>query len=86
VLFLKTKEGGKLLIISLYVDDLVFTENYEKKMIHFKELMECKFDMSDLGQLKYFLEVLEASEGIYISQRNFAREVLERFDIGSSNS
>ncbi|KAL2335529.1 hypothetical protein Fmac_016742 [Flemingia macrophylla] len=86
MLFLKN-EGGKVLIVSLYVDDLIFTENCEKMMIQFKESMKCEFDMSDLGTLKYFLgvEVLQCSEGIYISQRKFAREILEKFEMRSCN-
>ncbi|WVZ14421.1 hypothetical protein V8G54_011987 [Vigna mungo] len=86
-LFLKSEEGGKSLIVSLYVDDLVFTGNCGKMMVHFKESMKNEFDMSDLGKLRYFLgvEVLQCSEGIYISQRKFAREVIERFGMGSCN-
>ena len=74
-LFLKIEDEGKLLIVSLYVDDLVFTGNCEKMMIDFKESMKSEFDMSDLGKLKYFLgvEVLQCNEGIYISQRKFAK-------------
>lgn len=39
------------------MDDLVFTGNCKKMMIHFKELMNCEFDMSDLVKLRYFMGV-----------------------------
>jgi len=49
--------------------------------------MKKEFDMSDLGRMKYFLgvEVLQNSDGIFICQRKYAKEVLERFDMERSN-
>ena len=60
-LFIKTKEGGKVLIVCLYVDDLIFTENDEHMITFFKKSMMLEFDMSDLGRMRYFLgiEVLQ---------------------------
>lgn len=86
-LFVKTGEGGKFLVVSLYVDDLIFTGNCESMFVKFKDSMKQEFDMSDLGKMRYFLgvEVLQCSEGIYISQKKFAREVLERFGMERSN-
>ncbi|WJZ99221.1 hypothetical protein VitviT2T_017686 [Vitis vinifera] len=80
-LFIKTGDGGKILIVSLYVDDLIFTGNDESMFVKFKNSMKLEFDMTDLGKMKYFLgvEVLQNSEGIYISQRKYAKKVLERF-------
>ncbi|RVW66685.1 Retrovirus-related Pol polyprotein from transposon TNT 1-94 [Vitis vinifera] len=56
--------------------------------VKFKNSMKLEFDMTDLGKMKYFLgvEVLQNSEGIYISQRKYAKEVLERFGMEKSNS
>ena len=87
-LFIKTGDGGKILIVSLYVDDLIFTGNDESMFVKFKNSMKLEFDMTDLGKMKYFLgvEVLQNSEGIYISQRKYAKEVLERFGMEKSNS
>ena len=56
-LFIKKKDGGKILIISLYVDDLIFTGNDEGMLIKFKNSMKLEFDMTDLGMMKYFLGV-----------------------------
>ncbi|WKA06777.1 hypothetical protein VitviT2T_024661 [Vitis vinifera] len=87
-LFIKTGDGGKILIVSLYVDDLIFTGNDESMFVKFKNSMKLEFDMTDLGKMKYFLgmEVLQNSEGIYISQRKYTKEVLERFGMEKSNS
>jgi len=55
--FIKTEDGGKILIISLYVDDLIFTGNNEDMFVRFKESMKKEFSMSDFGKIKYFLGV-----------------------------
>ena len=54
----------------------------------FKSSMKQEFDMSDLGKMKYFLgvEVVQDSGGIFIDQKKYANEILERFGMGNSNS
>ena len=44
--------------------------------------------MTDLGKMKYFLgaEVLQNFDGIYISQKKYANEVLQRFGMANSNA
>lgn len=86
-LFIKTKEGGKILIVSLYVDDLIFTGNDEIMFAEFKSSMLKEFDMTDLGRMRYFLgiEVLQTSDGIYMYQRKYALEVLRKFKMENCN-
>lgn len=86
-LFTKSVEG-KILIVSLYVDDLIFTGNNVNMCNEFKASMMSEFDMSDLGRMKHFLgiEVLQNSNGIFICQRRYAREVLRRFEMASCNA
>lgn len=55
-LFIKRK-GCKILIVSIYDDDLLFTGNNEKLLVEFKCSMKKKFDMTDLGQMRIFLEI-----------------------------
>ena len=64
-IFIKLNKGGKLLIFSLYVDDLIITGNYNNMCEEFKKLMMLEFDMSDLGKMRYFLgiEVLQNLRG-----------------------
>ncbi|KAM7502462.1 hypothetical protein LguiB_001366 [Lonicera macranthoides] len=83
-----TKGGGiKILIVSLYVDDLIFTGNNTYMIEGLKTSMMNEFEMTDLGRMKYFLgvEVIQKSEGIYLSQRKYARELLERFGLQNGN-
>ncbi|KAK6144980.1 hypothetical protein DH2020_021800 [Rehmannia glutinosa] len=86
-LFIKTRKEGKILIVSLYVDDLIFTGNDELMFTEFKNSMKHEFDMTDLGKMRYFLglEVLQKPNGIFINQKKYASEVLQRFGMEKSN-
>lgn len=87
-LFTKRSKEGKIIIVSVYVDDLIFTGNCKIMMSEFKSSMLREFEMSDLGKMRFFLgiEVLQKSDGIYICQRKYASEVLKRFGMMESNS
>ena len=47
-----------------------------------------EFDMTDLGRMRYFLglEVLQRADGIFICQKKYAQEVLERFNMVGCNA
>ncbi|CAL9031068.1 unnamed protein product, partial [Prunus brigantina] len=79
-LFIKTAGGGKILIVCLYVDDLIFTGNDEVMFEQFKKSMKLEFDMTDLGRMRYFLgiEVLQKTDGIFITQRSLISRYMER--------
>ncbi|XP_048491380.1 secreted RxLR effector protein 161-like [Beta vulgaris subsp. vulgaris] len=49
----------------------------------FKSCMMRKFEMTDLGLLHYFLglEVKQSPDGIFISQRKYATDLLKRFNL-----
>ncbi|CAL2276266.1 unnamed protein product [Prunus armeniaca] len=87
-LFVKVSKEGKILIVSIYVDDLIFTGDDESMIEDFKNSMMNEFDMSDLGRMRYFLgiEVLQRDDGIFICQKKYAMEVLRRFGMEESNS
>jgi hypothetical protein len=53
-LFIKNKAGDKILIISLYVDDLIFKGNDESMFVKFKSSMMREFDMTDLRKMRFF--------------------------------
>jgi len=86
-LFTKTRVGN-ILIVSLYVDDLIFTGSDKAMCDEFKKSMMLEFEMSDLGKMKHFLgiEVKQSDGGIFICQRRYAREVLARFGMDESNA
>lgn len=53
----------------------------------FKNSMKHEFNVTDLGKMRYFLglEVLQRSDDIFISQKKYALEVLQRFGMDKSN-
>ncbi|VVA34844.1 Hypothetical predicted protein, partial [Prunus dulcis] len=77
------KKGASILIVSLYVDDLIFTGNDEHLIQQFKKDMMSTYEMSDLGLLHYFLgiEVSQTENGIFISQKKYAENILKKFNL-----
>jgi len=87
-LFTKSKEGGKILIVSLYVDDLIYTGNDGSMCDEFRRSMMTNFDMSDLGKMRYFfgIELMQNSNGIFICHKKYTQEVLTRFGMENCNA
>jgi len=86
-LFVKTS-GGRILIVSVYVDDLILTGDDEQMMLEFKQSMMMVFDMTDLERIRFFLgiEVQQQTNGTYICQRKYTLEVLKQFGMEESNA
>ena len=78
-LYTKTNQQGKILIVCLYVDDMIFTGDLS--VYKFKTTMKQEFEMIDLGLMKQFLgiEVNHLKYEIFINQTRYALEVLKRF-------
>lgn len=60
------RDGEKVLIVGVYVDDLLVTGSNISLIKNFKEQMSLKFDMSDMGRLNYYLgiEVKQSADSI----------------------
>ena len=86
-LFIKFEDGGKMPIVCLYVDDLIYIGSNIAMLESFKKSMMAEFEMSDLGMMHYFLgiEVLQSSTGILISQKKYVGEILDRFQMKDCN-
>ncbi|KAD3641836.1 hypothetical protein E3N88_31060 [Mikania micrantha] len=85
-LFIK-KVKGKMVIVSLYVDDLIYTGNDQSLCEAFKHSMQNEFDMTDLGIMKYFLgvEALQESDGIIMFQAQYAKSILKKSRMWEAN-
>ncbi|KAK8540598.1 hypothetical protein V6N13_027117 [Hibiscus sabdariffa] len=86
-LYIKIKDGGDILIVCLYVDDLIFTSNNPSLIEEFKKDMSLVFEMTDVGLMYYYLglEVEQFEDGIFISQNGYAKEVLKKFKMFDCN-
>jgi len=72
-----------VLIVSLYVDDLLITGSNFELVEQFKVQMFEDFEMTDLGEMAFFLgmEVYQTYDGIFIGQQKYAKEVLKKFNM-----
>jgi hypothetical protein len=79
-LYIKTK-GDDLLIVLVYVDDIIFGCNKNPLVKWFVE-----FEMSMIGELSFFLglQITQRSEGMFISQEKYLREMLKSFQMENS--
>ncbi|GKD69542.1 retrovirus-related pol polyprotein from transposon TNT 1-94, partial [Tanacetum coccineum] len=52
-----TKHGEDILLVQIYVDDIIFGSMNPKLSKRFEKLMHNKFEMSMMGELKFFLGI-----------------------------
>ena len=79
-IYIKTK-GDDLLVVLVYVDDIIFGCTIDSSVQWFSNAMQSKFEMSMIGELSYFLglQITQSSEGLFISQKKYVKEMLKRF-------
>jgi hypothetical protein len=79
-------ENNNLLIVLVYVDDIIFGCNKDSLVQWFASSMESEFEMSMIGELSFFLglQITQRSEGMFISQEKYLREMLKRFQMEDS--
>ncbi|KAI3722512.1 hypothetical protein L2E82_33551 [Cichorium intybus] len=73
------KNGGTIIAILIYVDDVIVVGNNPNKIQEIKTCLHAKFSIKDLGSLKYFLgiEVAKTPDGLVLSQRKFTLDILK---------
>ena len=79
-MYVKKTDAG-LVVIVIYVDDLIITGDDKVQIANVKKVLGAEFDMKDLRELMYFLgiEVIRTSQGIWLLQRKYVLDMLEKF-------
>lgn len=82
------KVGSNVTIISLYMDDLLVTENNIALIKEFKKEMMKVFEMTDLGEMTYFLgmEIEQTQNGVFVCQKKYMKENVKRFALEECKS
>jgi hypothetical protein len=78
-LFVHTSPPGRTLLL-LYVDDMIITDDDSEYIAFVKARLSDQFFMSDLGPLRYFLEIEISSMpmGFFLSQEKYIQNLLDR--------
>ena len=81
-------EKNDLLIVQIYVDDIVFSATNQNLCKNLSELMQGEFEMSMMGELKFFLglQIKQQKDGILIHQEKYAKDLLKRFNMDKAKS
>jgi hypothetical protein len=77
-----TKTVAKdLFICQIYVDDIIFGSTNKSTCEEFSRIMIQKFEISMMGELKYFLgfQIKQLQEGTFISQTKYIHDILKKF-------
>jgi hypothetical protein len=79
-LFTKTIDKD-LFISQIYVDDIIFGSTNKSSCEEFSRIMIQKFEMSMMGELKYFLgfQIKQLQEGTFIFQTKYIQDILKKF-------
>nr|GEX33570.1 hypothetical protein [Tanacetum cinerariifolium] len=83
-----TKHRGDILLVQIYVDDIIFGSTNPNLSKRFEKLMHSKFEMSMIGDLKFFLgiQIHQSPRGIFINQAKYAQEILKKHGMTSCDS
>ncbi|CAL8178298.1 unnamed protein product [Prunus armeniaca] len=78
-LYIKTRGEASILIMSIYVDDIVYTGNNQAMLEEFKQDMMEKYEMTDLGLLHHFLgmRVIQTSSACWCLNYSHPQEVVQ---------
>jgi hypothetical protein len=86
--FFVYKEGADIAYLLLYVDDIILTASSTRLLRRITESLHSKFAMTDLGDLHHFLgiSVTRSSDGLFLSQRQYAADLLQRAGMAECHS
>uniref|UniRef100_A0A2N9H8V4 non-specific serine/threonine protein kinase n=1 Tax=Fagus sylvatica TaxID=28930 RepID=A0A2N9H8V4_FAGSY len=81
-------DGKDMLIVQIYVDDIIFGSTNENLCKEFSKTMQDEFEMSMMGELKFFLglQIKQTEEGIFLNQSKYVIDLLKRFGLANAKA
>ncbi|GJX26553.1 ribonuclease H-like domain-containing protein [Tanacetum coccineum] len=85
--FVDSRQGSQVAYLLLYVDDIILTASTTALLQQLIDYLHREFDMTDLWALDYFLGIsaVRHSTGLFLSQRKYALQLLERAHMVNCN-
>ncbi|GJT47623.1 retrovirus-related pol polyprotein from transposon TNT 1-94 [Tanacetum coccineum] len=82
------KYGDDILLVQIYVDDIIFGSTNPKFSKRFEKLMHSRFEMSLMGEMKFFLglQIHQSPRGIFINQAKYTLEILKKHGMEKGQS
>nr|GEV68554.1 uncharacterized mitochondrial protein AtMg00810-like [Tanacetum cinerariifolium] len=77
-----------ILLVQIYIDDIIFGSSNPKFSKRFEKLMHVRFEMSLIGEMKFFLrlQIHQSPCGIFINKVKYALEILKKYCIEKGQS
>ncbi|GJR88066.1 retrovirus-related pol polyprotein from transposon TNT 1-94 [Tanacetum coccineum] len=74
------RHGDDILLVQIYVDDIIFGSTKPVFSTRFAKLMKDNFEMSMIGEMKFFLglQVHQSPRGIFICQSQYTMDLLKK--------
>jgi hypothetical protein len=80
------KQGNDLFVCQIYVDDIIFGSTNQVWVDKFSRNMTKRFEMSMMGELKFFLEfqIKQLKDGTFISLTKYPNDMLKKFGMNNA--
>jgi hypothetical protein len=77
------RNGKDIFICQIYVDDIIFGSTNDKFCEEFSRIMTKRFEMSMMGELKFFLgfQIKQMKDATFLCQTKYVKDMLKRFDM-----
>ncbi|GJZ84650.1 retrovirus-related pol polyprotein from transposon TNT 1-94 [Tanacetum coccineum] len=77
------RHGEDILLVQIYVDDIIFGSTNPVFSNRFAKLMKDNFEMSMMGEMKFFLglQIHQSPRGIFINQSQYTMKLLRKHEM-----
>ncbi|GJU01258.1 retrovirus-related pol polyprotein from transposon TNT 1-94 [Tanacetum coccineum] len=82
------KYGEDILLVQIYIDDIIFGSTNPKFLKRFEKLMHDRFEMSLMGEMKFFLglQIHLSPRGNFFNQAKYTLEIIKKHSMEKGQS